>query len=234
MQAQDQHEAAAASAPLRPRHVLSAYASAGWAGAMAASAWIFALAIAWPLVARPLVDLSEAPGTLILLSILAGVMYVELIFWLPRSLARRSIIFSFVMMATFGGIAAAALPAAAREGILVLSWAIGLSVPVALRGTLLLFVRSIASVLVLPLGQSMPILLLIIPVYAWAGADQLGAIVGAAPVATGLVVVTIVALGLAAWTVGLRPAEARPRWYGAYGVVACAVAMASGLGSALR
>src|SRR5688572_28905968 len=109
MQGQDEREAAAASAPLRPRHLLSAYAAGSWAGAMAASAWILALAIAWPLLTRPPVDLSEAPGALILLSIVAGVMYVEIIFWLPRSLVRRSIVFSFVLVAAFGGIAAAAL-----------------------------------------------------------------------------------------------------------------------------
>jgi hypothetical protein len=79
-------------------------------------------------------------------------------------------------------------------------------------------------------GQSIPVLFLQLVIMASAS-GWLIEVARAAPAPSVAFTLGTVGLGLAIWTVGLRPAEARPGWFRPYGVLLTVFLMAVGIAS---
>src|SRR5688500_12797930 len=204
--------------PLRLSHVLSTYAAGGFAGVLAAFSWLFPLAIA----RGP----DPAWTSLVVLSPIAGLLYVELIWWLPASLGWRSLLFGLVMTATFGAVAA--VPnSVAREVTLAIAFGIGATIPIGLRAVVWAFARSRVSVMSLRLGQSLPLLFLLSVIVISTGGQLLGAI-RSAPGPFWVSILAMAGMAVAVWTVG-QPPEERPPWFRIVGPLLVAVAMAVGI-----
>ena len=206
--------------------MLSTYAVGAFAGQLAGFAWLF-----------PLVIVGWNPGAspellaLAALSPIAGLLYVELIWWLPPRLAWRMVGFGIVTAASVGVLAGAVVEPSAPWRSLLLAFAVGASTPLAARGLVRMFVRAGASVTALRPGQSLPLLLLVVVFFAVAS-GTLVEVAGDAPVLTVALAVSITGLGLAIWTVGLRPPDERPRWFRPYGLAVTAFLVAVGIFSA--
>jgi len=203
----------------RLAYACSTYAAGGFAGVIAAFAWLFPLALA----RGP----DPAWTSLVVLSPIAGLLYVQLIWWLPASLGWRSLQFGLVMAATFGAVAAVPRPVA-REVTLAIAFGIGATIPTALRAVVWAFARSRVSVMSLRLGQSLPLLFLLSVIMISTNATLLEAI-RSAPVPFWVSILTIAGLAVAVWTLGQRPPEERPAWFRAVGPLLMAVAMVVGI-----
>jgi hypothetical protein len=205
--------------------VLSTYALGAFGGQMAAAAWLLPLVIVLGWTPQDLPALIPLAA----LSPMAGLLYVELIWWLPRRLLWRSLLFGVVTTATMGIMAAAVGGPPESWGTLLLASGIGASVPLAVRGLVWAFARPHTSVLALRVGQSISLLFLSALVLAPASGPILD-VVRAAPAPAGAFALVFVGLGVAMWTVGWRPVEERPRWFRLYGVLLTAFLMAVGIG----
>ena len=204
--------------------MLSTYAVGAFAGQLAGAAWLLPLVIVWRW------NPQDAPALLplVALSPLAGLLYVELIWWLPRQLLWRILLFGVVTAASMGMMAAAVDGQSAPWSTLLLALGIGATVPLAVRGLVWAFVRSLTSVMALRMGQSIPMLFLSAVLLAIAS-DSLLDVARAAPAPAGAFALGIVGLGVAIWTVGLRPVEERPWWFRPYGPLLTAFVMAVGI-----
>lgn len=203
--------------------MVSTYAVGAFAGQLAGFAWLFPFVIiGW--------NPNDTPELLALaaLSPIAGLLYVELIWWLPGRLAWRMVVFGIVTAASVGVLAGAVAEPTAPWRSLLLALAIGSSMPLAARGVVWAFVRSNTSVMVLRPGQSIPLVFLVAVFIAFAS-GTLAEVARASPALTIAYAVSLVGLGLAIWTVGLRPADARPRWFKPYGLVLTAFLMTVGI-----
>lgn len=212
--------------PVRPSDVLSTYAVGAFAGQVAGFAWLFPLVIiGW----HP----DDSPELLALaaLSPFAGLLYVELMSWLPDRLRWRMAVFGIVTAASVGVLAGAVAEPTAQWRSHLLALAIGVSTPLAARGVVWAFVRSAASVTALRPGQSIPLLFLV-AVFIVIASGSLAEVARASPALTVVYAVSLVGLGLAIWTVGLRPADERPRWFRPYGLSVTALLVTVGILSA--
>lgn len=206
--------------------MLSTYAVGAFAGQLAGFAWLFPLVIiGW--------NPDNAPELLPLaaLSPIAGLLYVEQILWLPGRLLWRMLAFGLVTAASIGFLAGAVVQPAAPWRSLLVAFAIGTSTPLAARGVVWAFLRSVASVMALRPAQSISVLF-VVAVFSAIASGTLGEVARAAPVLTVALAASFVALGLAIWTVGLRPIDERPQWFRAYGPAVTAFLMTVGIVSA--
>jgi hypothetical protein len=117
---------------------------------------------------------------------------------------------------------------ASAWGTVLLALAIGATIPVAVRGVVWAFFRSVALVMALRLGQSLPVLFLVLVIMS-STSGALVEVTSAAPAPLAAITVGIVALGFAIWTVEVRPLEARPHWFRWYGLLLTACLMAIGI-----
>jgi hypothetical protein len=206
--------------------VLSTYAVGAFAGQLAGFAWLFPLVIAgW--------NPDDVPELLPLaaLSPIAGLLYVELLWWLRRRLPWRMLVFGLVTAASICVLAGAVAEPATPWRSLLVAFAIGTSIPLAARGVVWAFVRSVASVMALRPGQSIP-LLFVVAVFIAIASGTLGEVARAAPVLTLALAASLVGLGLAIWTVGMRPIDEWPQWFRAYGPAVTVFLMTVGIVSA--
>ncbi len=203
--------------PLRWSHVLSTYAVGCGAGVIATVSLILVVGVPLSIVSRPPASLPQIGSALALMSPFAGILYVELIWWLPRQLTWRMLVYAALSVLAFGPMVVAERPGAALDGGLVLTAGAGALIPIAVRVVLWISVRSIASVMGLWPNQSLAFLFMgvIAPVV---GFGQLIELVRAAPVPAATVAVVIIGLAGAIWTSGIRTREQLPRWFTPFGV----------------
>ena len=207
--------------------MLSTYAVGAFAGLLAGFAWLFPLVIiGW--------NPDNAPELLPLaaLSPIVGLLYVELIWWLTGRRPGRMLVFGLVSAASIGFLAGAVVEPVAPWRSLLVAFAIGMSTPLTARGVVWAFVRSFASVTALRPGQSIPVLF-VVAVFIVVASGPLGEVARAAPVPTVALVASIVGLGLAIWTVGLRLIDERPQWFRVFGPAVTAFLVTVGIVSAL-
>lgn len=205
-------------------YACSTYAVGGLAGVVAAFPWLFTLALA------------EGPdpgwSSLVVLSPIAGLLYVQLTWWLPASLAWRSLLFGVVMAATFGAVAAAVPGSVEREATMAIAFGIGATIPIATRAVVWAFASAVVSVMALRPGQSLPMLFLVsVIVISTSGA--LPEAIRSAPIPFWVSISALAGLAVAVWTVGQRPPDDRPTWFRAIGPLLVAAAMAAGILSLL-
>jgi len=215
--------------PLRPSHVLSTYAVGAFAGELASGVWLLPVAIIWSsLNPEPL------PGllALVVLSPLAGVFYVELLWWLPSQLVWRILLCAVITAGSVGMMAAAIAGPTVAWSTVALAFAIGATIPLAVRGVVWAFLRSRSSVMALSPGQSLATLFLVAILMVVASSTLLD-VARAVPAAFAAFALGILGLGPLIWTVGLRPAHEWPRWFRPYGQLVTALVMAVCVVSAL-
>jgi hypothetical protein len=210
--------------------VLSTYAVGALGGTLAGSTWLIPVAIIWSSLSP---DDLPAPYPLVALSPIAGLLYVELIWWLPPQRVRRMFLFGLVAAASIGVLAAAIVEPTPTWITMLLALAIGASVPPAARGVVWAFTRSITSVMALRPGQSIPVLFLVTVIVA-SVSESLLEVARAAPALTAAFALSIVGLGPAIWTVGMRPVDEWPRWFRLYGPLTTVFLMTVGIVSAWR
>jgi hypothetical protein len=213
-----------AAAVVRPRHLLSAFASGAFAGLLANVAFamvpVWVLAVAGTPVRPPELDSDRTFLAAVVGAILVGLFYVHTLVWLPRALLARSAVFAVLGAPVIAGLKASAyvLPGTTLSEPLV-GWiaastvGTSLATPILLHFVLYAMVRSFSSPAALPVNLSLFLLGVVAVSGPIQNAAAMGEVLAVAPAGIATIVTLVIALATLTWTLGIRPEDERPQWF---------------------